>query len=92
MIPTRWPDWSAAAESAYTKLAANCDDVAVVALSMGGTLASWLAEHHPEIRGLALVNPFIDPRPRVSATSCAACSGREPTSPPASAPTSPRRG
>ena len=61
MIPTRWPDWSGAAESAYTKLAANCDDVAVVALSMGGTLASWLAEHHPEIRGLALVNPFIDP-------------------------------
>lgn len=61
MIPTRWPDWSGAAESAYTKLAANCDEVAVVALSMGGTLASWLAEHHPEIRGLALVNPFIDP-------------------------------
>ncbi|HXQ58808.1 MAG TPA: alpha/beta fold hydrolase [Acidimicrobiales bacterium] len=61
MIGTRWPDWSAAAESAYSKLAANCDAVAVVALSMGGTLACWLAEHHPEITGLALVNPFIDP-------------------------------
>jgi carboxylesterase len=61
MIPTRWPDWSAAAESAYTKLAASCDEVAVVALSMGGTLACWLAEHHPEIKGLAVVNPFIDP-------------------------------
>jgi carboxylesterase len=61
MIPTRWADWSAAAESAYTKLSANCDEVAVAALSMGGTLAAWLAEHHPEIRGLALVNPFIDP-------------------------------
>jgi carboxylesterase len=61
MLPTRWPDWSQAAESAYAKLAAGCDQVAVVALSMGGTLACWLAEHHPEIRGLAVVNPFIDP-------------------------------
>jgi len=61
MIPTRWADWSGAAESAYGKLAASCEEVAVVALSVGGTLACWLAEHHPEIRGLGLVNPFIDP-------------------------------
>jgi carboxylesterase len=61
MLPTRWPDWSAAAEAAYEKLAAGCAEVAVVALSMGGTLACWLAERHPEIKGLALVNPFIDP-------------------------------
>ncbi len=61
MIPTRWADWSGAAESAYEKLATGCDDVAVVALSVGGTLACWLAEHHRQIRGLALVNPFIDP-------------------------------
>jgi carboxylesterase len=61
MIPTRWTDWSGAAESAYEKMAAACGDVAIVALSMGGTLACWLAERHPEIRGLALVNPFIDP-------------------------------
>ncbi len=61
MMPTRWADWSGAADSAYAKLAAVCDEVAVVALSMGGTLACWLAERHPEIRGLAVVNPFIDP-------------------------------
>jgi carboxylesterase len=61
MVPTRWADWSGAAESAYTKLAAGCDEVAIVALSMGGTLACWLAENHPEVRGLAVVNPFIDP-------------------------------
>ncbi len=60
MLPTRWADWSGAAETAYTKLAAACDEVAIVALSVGGTLACWLAEHHPEVRGLALVNPFID--------------------------------
>ena len=61
MVPTRWPDYAAAAESAYAGLAARCDDVAVVALSMGGTLACLLAERHPEIRGLVVVNPFVDP-------------------------------
>jgi carboxylesterase len=61
LIPARWSDWSAAAESAYAKLGAVCDSVCVVALSFGGTLACWLAEHHLEILGLAVVNPFIDP-------------------------------
>jgi len=61
MVPTRWSEYAAAAEAAYTALAARCDAVAVVALSMGGTLACWLAEHHPEIVGMALVNPFVDP-------------------------------
>jgi carboxylesterase len=61
LMATAWPDWSGAADAAYAKLAAECDAVAVVALSMGGTIACWLAERHPEIGGLALVNPFIDP-------------------------------
>jgi carboxylesterase len=59
MVPTRWNDWSDAAETAYTELAARCDAVAVVGLSMGGSLAIWLAEHHPEIAALALVNPLV---------------------------------
>ncbi|MHB8329436.1 MAG: alpha/beta hydrolase, partial [Acidimicrobiales bacterium] len=46
---------------AYAGLAARCEAVVVVALSMGGTLACWLAEHHPEVRGLALVNPMVEP-------------------------------
>ena len=61
MVPTRWEDWSAAAEAAYQALAARCDRVAVVGLSMGGTLACWLAERHPEIAGIAVVNPLVDP-------------------------------
>ncbi|HXX90589.1 MAG TPA: alpha/beta fold hydrolase [Acidimicrobiales bacterium] len=61
MIPTRWPDWSEAAEAAFRDLAGRCDAVALFGLSMGGTLACWLAEHHPEIRGLCLVNPMVDP-------------------------------
>jgi carboxylesterase len=60
-IEDMWEDWSAAAEAAYTELAARSDGVAVVGLSMGGTLSVWLAEHHPEIAALALVNPLLSP-------------------------------
>jgi carboxylesterase len=61
MVPTRWEDWSAAAEAAYADLATRCEAVVVVGLSMGGTLSVWLGEHHPEIAGLVLVNPLIEP-------------------------------
>ncbi|HEX3794921.1 MAG TPA: alpha/beta fold hydrolase [Acidimicrobiales bacterium] len=61
MVPTRWEDWSAAADAAYLDLAARCESVAVVGLSMGGTLSIWLAEQHPEIAALALVNPLVVP-------------------------------
>jgi carboxylesterase len=61
LLPTRWADWSAAAEAAYRELARSCRKVAVVGLSMGGTLATWLAEHHPEIAGLVAINGLIDP-------------------------------
>ncbi len=59
MVPTRWEDWSGAAESAYRSLADRCANVVVTGLSMGGTLTCWLAERHPEIVGIALVNPLI---------------------------------
>jgi carboxylesterase len=61
MVPTRWEDWSAAAEAAYAELAARCDSVVVVGLSMGGTLSVWLGERHAEIAALVLVNPLIVP-------------------------------
>ena len=61
MVETRWDDWSAAAEAAYVDLAGRCARVAVVGLSMGGTLSCWLAERHPEIRGLAVINPLVEP-------------------------------
>jgi carboxylesterase len=61
MVPTRWEDWSGAAESAYQALAARCDKVMVTGLSMGGTLTCWLAARHPEIAGIAVVNPLVDP-------------------------------
>jgi carboxylesterase len=61
MIPTRWKDWCRVAEDAYTELAARSDAVAVIGLSMGGTLAVWLAEHHLDVAALSLVNPMVTP-------------------------------
>jgi carboxylesterase len=61
MVPTRFSDYALAAQGAHDELARRCTSVAVVGLSMGATLACWLAERHPEIRGLALVNPFVEP-------------------------------
>lgn len=60
MIPTRFDDYSAAAEAAYLSLAARTEAVVVVGLSMGGTLTCWLAEHHPEIAGVVLINPLVE--------------------------------
>jgi carboxylesterase len=61
MLPTRWKDWSTAAEDAYADLASRTRRVIVAGLSMGGTLAVWLATRHPEIGGLVAINPFIEP-------------------------------
>jgi carboxylesterase len=60
MLQTSWDDWSATAGQAYEALAARCDHVFVAGLSMGGTLALWLAARHPEIAGIVCVNPLID--------------------------------
>ena len=61
LVPTRWEDWSGAAEAHFQALAARCDHVLVVGLSMGGALACWLAERHPHLPGIALVNPVVQP-------------------------------
>ncbi len=61
MIPTRFSDWALAAEAAYESLAARCDTVAVAGLSMGGTLGLHLGVRHPEITGMVLVNPLVEP-------------------------------
>lgn len=59
MVPTRYADYLAAIEKSYADLAARCDVVFVGGLSMGGTLAIDLAERHPEIAGLMLVNAAV---------------------------------
>lgn len=63
MLQTRWADWSAHAEATYDELAARCESVVVVGLSMGGSLATWLTVRHPEIAGLVCINAAIRPQP-----------------------------
>jgi carboxylesterase len=53
-----WDDWAAAAEDAYRRLPVPA---VAVGLSMGGALAAAVAAAHPEVRGLAVVNPLVDP-------------------------------
>jgi len=61
MVPTRWSDWSSAAEAAYQDIAGRCEQVFVAGLSMGGSLAIWLAETRPDIAGIVVINPLVDP-------------------------------
>jgi len=61
MLDTDWGDWSSAAEAAYQDLCARSERVVVAGLSMGGTLTLWLAERHPEVAGIVLVNPAAEP-------------------------------
>ena len=61
MAATRFADWSGALEACYLELAMRCDSVVVTGLSMGATLAAWLAARHPRIAGLVAVNGLFDP-------------------------------
>jgi esterase/lipase len=65
---TRWQDcnasthdqWTATVEQAFDELSAESDRVFVAGLSMGGTLATRLAQVRPdEVAGLLLVNPAL---------------------------------
>jgi carboxylesterase len=57
---THWQDWYAEVERHLALLRERCDEVFVMGLSMGGTLAIRLAEEHgDEIAGLVLVNPSL---------------------------------
>jgi len=54
---TGWPDWYGEIRRAYDDIAANCDTVFACGLSMGGTLATKLAEDlGDQVAGLVLVN------------------------------------
>jgi carboxylesterase len=56
---TEWPDWYACAERELEGLRAQCDQVFVCGLSMGGGLALLLAARHPDIAGVVLVNAVV---------------------------------
>ena len=61
LLGCRWDDWAGAAGAAFDRLAAGGRPVVAAGLSMGGTLAVWLAARRPEVAGLVVVNPYVDP-------------------------------
>lgn len=61
LVATGWADWSAGVEQAYGDLAGRCRQVMVFGLSLGGSLACWLAAEHPDVAGIVCVNPMIEP-------------------------------
>jgi carboxylesterase len=61
----RYTDWINDIEQAYAKLKQDSEKFFVAGLSMGGALALYLQEMHPEIKGGILINHalvFEDPR------------------------------
>ena len=66
---TSWVDWYSTVDDAFASLHAQCDQVFLAGLSMGGALALRLAQQHgPFVSGLTLVNPVINiTDPRMSA-------------------------
>jgi esterase/lipase len=65
---TRWQDanasthdqWTSTVDHAFDELVATCDRVFVAGLSLGGTLATRLAEVRPDdVAGVVLVNPAL---------------------------------
>lgn len=60
MNNTVWQDWYAEIERTYRELSEKCDQVFVMGLSMGGSLALRLAEEKGKgIAGIVLVNPAV---------------------------------
>ena len=58
MIETGWDDWLTEAERALSALQVRVADgkVVVAGLSMGGALTAALAQGHPELAGIVLIN------------------------------------
>jgi carboxylesterase len=63
MMTTTWSDWSKTAEAAYDSLAERCDRVALVGLSMGGSLVAYVAENRTNVAGCVFINPLVKPPP-----------------------------
>ncbi|WP_010532014.1 alpha/beta fold hydrolase [Lentibacillus jeotgali] len=56
MEQSTYHDWIETVETGLEKLQATCEEVFVAGLSMGGTLSLYLAENHPEIKGIMPIN------------------------------------
>jgi carboxylesterase len=68
LLPTTFDDWYDAAENALERLQDRVDRILVTGLSMGGALTCVLAVEHPEIAGIACVNPATQVNDEIRAT------------------------
>jgi carboxylesterase len=69
LAQTRWDDWLAEAERALAELKGRTPEgkVVVAGLSMGGALTVALAEDHPELAGIVLINAPVSAPPELTA-------------------------
>jgi carboxylesterase len=63
LIDKRWDDWYDAVQEAYRDLAGQVDQVIVVGLSLGASLAAALTARHAEIAGTVCINAPVAPSP-----------------------------
>lgn len=60
MEETTYHDWITSIEEAFGWLSERCDSIFMAGLSMGGTLALHMAQKHPEIKAISLINAAVD--------------------------------
>lgn len=53
-------DWIESVEEGYRWLKERCTTIYMTGLSMGGTLTLYMAQRHPNIKAIALINAAID--------------------------------
>lgn len=70
LLETGWDDWLTEAERCLEVLQARTPDgkVVVAGLSMGGALTAALAEGHPELAGIVLINAPVAAPPELAAS------------------------
>ena len=64
--PCRFHDWADYVDEIFRRLDRPGESTIVVGLSMGGTLACWLAEQHRNVAALILINPLINQTTRAN--------------------------
>ncbi|WP_226659192.1 alpha/beta hydrolase [Pseudalkalibacillus hwajinpoensis] len=60
MEQSTYEEWIQSVEEGYQWLNERCDTFFITGLSMGGTLTLYLAEKHPEVKGIMPINAAID--------------------------------
>lgn len=70
LAETGWDDWLTEAERCLEALQARTPNgkVVVAGLSMGGALTTALAQGHPELAGIVLINAPVAPPPELAAS------------------------